>query len=154
MLSSKPMIFEVHELVKDISNDLRSLWELLHYAGQCKSDSELPNDVRLFTPEEWEQIAITLAHWRTLMEECNSLLVAPGKPARLWPGSVGPPQCGGRLLAGASLRPLCAPCAPPSWARPPPLLPSALVPPTSAPSQHPGPAPPPPPTNLSRPGAA
>ena len=73
MLSSKPLIFEVHELVKDISNDLRSLWEILHYAGQCKSESELPNDVRLFTPEEWEQIAITLAHWHALMEECNSL---------------------------------------------------------------------------------
>ena len=81
MLSEKPILIEVHELLNGISSDLRKLSDLMHCAAQCKSEDELSNDVRLFTPEEWEQIAITLAHWHMLMMQCQPL---KGEPLTKW----------------------------------------------------------------------
>ena len=81
MITMKSQLMEVHELIKEISDDLRKLWELMHYASQCKTESDLPHDIRMFTPDEWDQIAITLAHWHELMKQCNSL---QGKPQTEW----------------------------------------------------------------------
>lgn len=70
---SEGIEIHVDELINEINAKLKRMHEILHDATQVKSEEELTNEMLTFSPEEWEQIAITIKHYQMAMAKLRSI---------------------------------------------------------------------------------
>ena len=72
---NEPRQMTITELSKEISRKLSEFVRLLKDASTAKSDKDLNSIMFMYSPEEWEQIAITIKHYDYAMKmwkECKT----------------------------------------------------------------------------------
>ena len=69
MISDKEIIVDARKLLEEISEKLERFHILLYRASQTNDPtSEIP-ELLAFSPEEWEQIAISIKHYQIHIKE-------------------------------------------------------------------------------------
>lgn len=69
----KPTKININDLITEINAKLGEFRSILVEASKAKSEEELPSIILMYSPEEWEQISITIQHYNYAMEKWHLL---------------------------------------------------------------------------------